>query len=92
MEMTGQLLSPVALPKGQNPGTNWKKRLGGLENRSGRFGEETFPDTAKTQTQDRPVGSVVAIRTEPSFKPRSARVQNLLVVRKGFSLGFCCAF
>ena len=40
MEMCDQLHAPAALPPGNNLGTPLKRRLGGPQSLSGRFGKE----------------------------------------------------
>jgi len=43
MEVSGQLHAPAALPQGKCPRYPFDRRLGGLQSRSGRGGEEKFP-------------------------------------------------
>jgi hypothetical protein len=40
MEVSGQFHAPAALPQGKSPLYPLDRRLGGLESRSGRCGEE----------------------------------------------------
>jgi len=59
MLLRHQLHNPAAVPPGKNCGTDLTEGWACLQKRLGSFGEKSFA-TARIQTPDRPVRSLVA--------------------------------
>jgi hypothetical protein len=69
MDVTGQLYAPTALPSGEKIWQPLDRRLGGLQNRSGRSREEkyfVFLPTIEPRFPGRPARDPVTILTEHS--------------------------